>query len=95
MYTHIVLFKLKDPADVGKAVALFESMRGRVPVLRELEVRSDDVHSDYSADLCIICRFDRAEDVDVYMKDPFHQQILAQTGPLVGSKSKIDYWDRR
>lgn len=95
MYTHIVLFRLKDSADAAKAIGLFESMRGRVPVLRELEVRGDDVHSDYSADLCIICRFDRSEDVDVYMKDPYHQQILAQTGPLIGSKLKIDYWDRR
>ena len=95
MYNHIVLFRLKDSADTGKAIELFESMRGKVPVLREIEARADDVHSDYSADLCIICRFDRAEDVDVYMKDPYHQQILAKTGPLIGSKMKIDYWDRR
>ena len=95
MYTHIVLFRLKDSADTAKAIGLFESMRGRVPVLRELEVRGDDVHSDYSAHLCIICRFDRSEDVDVYMKDPYHQQILAQTGPLIASKMKIDYGDRR
>ena len=95
MYTHIVLFRLKDAADTAKAIGLFESMRGRVPVLRELEVRGDDVHSDYSANLCIICRFDRAEDVDVYMKDPFHQQILAATGPLIREKMKIDFGDAR
>ena len=95
MYTHIVLFRLKDRADTGKAIELFESMRGRVPVLRDIEARADDVHSDYSADLCIICRFDRAEDVDVYMKDPFHQQILAATGPLTRDKLKIDFGDAR
>jgi hypothetical protein len=95
VYTHVVLFKLKDPANVAQAIGLFESMRGKVPILKDIDVQADDVHSDYSADLCIVCRFDRAEDVDVYMKDPFHQGILAQTAPLVASKMKIDFWGRR
>jgi len=33
--------------------------------------------------------------VDVYMKDPFHQQILAATGPLMREKMKIDFGDAR
>jgi hypothetical protein len=94
MYTHVVLFQLKDPANVERAIALFRSMEGRIPVLKHLEVAADDVHSDYSADLVLVCKFDRAEDVQVYFDHPFHQGILKETGPLVRAKMKVDFWER-
>lgn len=93
MYVHVVIFKLEDKSDLDKAVGLFRSMEGNIPVLRELTVGTDDVHSDYSGDLCIVCKFDKAEHVDEYFHHPFHQNILEQTKGMFASKLKADFWE--
>ncbi|MRR36217.1 Dabb family protein [bacterium] len=74
MITHIVLFKLHDPspANVTAARQKLESMEGKIPQLRHLEVGVDVIRSERSADLALVTRFDSLEDLQAYQVHPYH-----------------------
>jgi hypothetical protein len=74
MITHIVFFKLKDrsPDSVKEAAQVISNMRGKIPVLKELEVGIDVVHSERSYDIALIAKFDSLEDLKVYDGHPEH-----------------------
>jgi hypothetical protein len=74
MITHIVLFKLHDPspANVAATREKLESMRGKIPQLRHLEVGVDVIRSERSADLALVTRFDSLEDLQAYQVHPYH-----------------------
>ena len=79
MVTHIVLFKLKEKtaeaARQGQEKLL--SMKGRVEMLRHLEVGLDAVHSARSWDIALYTRFDSLEDLQAYQVHPYHGREVA------------------
>lgn len=79
MITHIVLFKLKEPTDgnVAAAKEKLESMRGRIPMLRHLEVGVDLIHSERSCDIALYTRFDSMADLKAYQVFPYHGEDVA------------------
>ena len=79
MITHIVLFKLKEPTPeaVEKARDLLLSMQGKIEQLRYLEVGVDKIRSERSADIALTTRFDSMEDLQAYIVDPYHAQVVA------------------
>ena len=48
MIKHIVCFKLKEGEDVNKAKEILLSMKGNVPMLKEIQVGVDILHSERS-----------------------------------------------
>jgi hypothetical protein len=74
MITHIVCFKLADPSpdNLRQTRQLLESMAGRVPQLRHLEVGVDLVRSERSYDLALLTKFDSLADLQAYQVDPYH-----------------------
>ena len=64
MFTHIVLFKAKEPTEENLEFLekTFLSMDGNIKELKQLEVGIDVVRSDRSYDIAIITRFDSKED---------------------------------
>ena len=44
MYSHIVMFTLKDKDDIPQTVGTLQAMEGRIPQLRYIEVGVDDAH---------------------------------------------------
>ena len=79
MITHIVLFKLKERTEDGveKARDLLLSMEGKVEMLRYLEVGVDLIHSERSADIALVTRFDSMEDLQAYQVHPYHANDVA------------------
>jgi hypothetical protein len=79
MITHIVLFKLKEgtPEGVEKARELLLSMEGKVEQLRYLEVGVDLIHSERSADIALVTKFDSMEDLQAYQVHPYHANEVA------------------
>lgn len=79
MITHIVLFKLKERTQDGveKARDLLLSMQGKVEMLRYLEVGVDLIHSERSADIALVTRFDSMEDLQAYQVHPYHANDVA------------------
>jgi hypothetical protein len=91
MYTHIVLFRLKDPTDAPRVATRLRAMKEVLPMIRELEVGVDDRPSDRSAHVSLIVRYDSAADLDAYAVHPAHQEVLDFMGPLVQHAKKTDY----
>ena len=94
MITHIVLFKLKErtPEGIEKARELLLSMEGKVEQLRYLEVGVDLIHSERSADVALVTRFDSMEDLQAYQVHPYHAgEVAAYMKSVSSSVTAADY----
>ncbi len=94
MITHIVFFRLNDPAprNVSEAKEMLLGMEGKIPQLRHLEVGVDLVRSERSYDLALVTKFDSMEDLKSYQVHPYHADTIV---PYVKSVSTsvvtVDY----
>ncbi len=93
MFTHIVLFKLKDrtPARIAEARQRLEGLRTAVETLRGLEVGVDVIHSSRSYDLALITRFDNLDGFQVYREHPAHLPVLAYLSDAAESSVTVDF----
>jgi hypothetical protein len=94
MFTHIVLFKLKEPTKEN--LKFFEetllSMNGNIKELKQLEVGVDVIRSDRSYDIGIITRFDNKEDYLTYDVNEFHvEKVKKVIGPYLESSKTLDF----
>lgn len=94
MYTHIVLFKLKEATDLNiKFVAeRLKSMDGKISELKGLEVGIDELHTERSFDIALITRFDSLEDMNSYQIHEYHvSEVLGKIKPYIESSKTVDY----
>ena len=76
MIKHIVCFKLKDGEDVNKAKEVLLSMKGNVPLIRDIEVGVDILHSERSYDLILSVVLDDMKALEEYQNDPYHVNVV-------------------
>lgn len=94
MFTHIVLFKAKEPTveNLEFLKKTFLSMGGNIKELKELEVGVDVIRSDRSYDIAIITRFDSKEDYLAYDVDEFHvEKVKKVIKPYIECSKTIDF----
>jgi hypothetical protein len=94
MITHIVLFTLKERTEEGveKAKNLLLSMEGKVEMLRHLEVGLDLIHSQRSADIALVTKFDSMEELQAYQVHPYHaNEVAAYMRGVSSSVVAADY----
>lgn len=94
MFTHIVLFKAKEPTkeNLEFLKKTFLSMNGNIKELKQLEVGIDVVRSDRSYDVAIITRFDSKEDYLAYDVNEFHvEKVKAVIAPYLEESKTIDF----
>jgi heme-degrading monooxygenase HmoA len=94
MFTHIVLFKAKEPTkeNLEFLEKTFLSMNGNINELKQLEVGIDVVRSDRSYDIAIITRFDSKEDYLAYDVNEFHvEKVKKVMGPYIEGSKTIDF----
>jgi hypothetical protein len=93
MITHVVLFKLKDASQksVEKAKDILMGMRGKIPMLRHLEVGLDVLHSERSFDIALITRFDSMEDLKAYQIHPIHLEVAKYINSVKEASIAVDY----
>jgi len=93
MFTHVVLFRLKDrrPESVAASRAVLESLAGGIETLRRLEVGTDVVHSERSCDLALITRFDDMAGFEVYRQHPVHLSVLTHMREAAESSVTVDF----
>jgi heme-degrading monooxygenase HmoA len=80
VFHHIVFFKLKERGNRGAAEKIrdaLEAMRGRIPMLRHLEIGIDELHTDRSWDVALVTRFDSRDDMEAYQVHPVHKEAIA------------------
>lgn len=92
MFTHVVMFKLKNPKDSEKAKEILLSMEGKIKELKYLEVGVDILHSNRSYDVILITRFDSREDMDKYQVSDYHvNYVLKNLKPMIEASIAGDY----
>ncbi|MGF1508542.1 MAG: Dabb family protein [Myxococcota bacterium] len=88
---HNVLFKLEDPAQAEAAAERLRAMKGRIDVLRSIEVGIDQLGTARSYHVALITRFDSWEDLETYRNHPEHQPVLAFLGSLSEHAAVVDF----
>ncbi|EHJ02284.1 Stress responsive alpha-beta barrel domain-containing protein [Clostridium sp. DL-VIII] len=94
MFTHIVLFKLKEPTteNLEFVAKTLSSMDGKIDELKHLEVGVDVVKSDRSYHVGIITRFDNKEDYMSYDVNEFHvEKVKKVIGPYLEDSKTLDF----
>lgn len=93
MLTHIVLFKLHDRSreNVEKFRDALESMRGKIPQIREMEIGINVVESARAYDVALVQRFDSLAAMEEYQTHPVHQEVLPFLRASSASMVAVDY----
>ncbi|MBQ2392538.1 MAG: Dabb family protein [Clostridia bacterium] len=95
MIKHIVCFKLLDPTEenCSKAREVLLSMKGNVPLIRDIEVGVDFLHSSRSYDVILQVVLDDEKALEDYQNDPYHVDIVKKHMHTVRKSSvAIDYY---
>lgn len=95
MLTHVVLFCFPDLQVAAEARDRFESMKGRIPALLDIEVGVDIVRSERSFDLALITRHTDLAGMEAYQVHPVHQEMLAWVKPRVTRIHAVDFVSAR
>ena len=94
MITHIVFFKLADPTPdmVSATRERLLAMKGKIDVIRRLEVGADVIRSERSYDLALVARFDTLSDLRVYQEHPLHAgDVVPYVRSVCSSIVAVDY----
>ena len=94
MIKHVVCFKLKDNSieNCEKAKEILLSMKGNVPLIRDISVGIDFLHSERSYDIILEVILDDADALEAYQNDPYHCSVVKTHMHAVRKSSvAIDY----
>ncbi|MBE5733544.1 MAG: Dabb family protein [Clostridiales bacterium] len=76
MIKHVVCFKLNDGESPQKAKEVLLSMKGNVPMLKDIEVGVDCLHSARSYDVILAVVLDDMNALSDYQKDEYHVNVV-------------------
>lgn len=97
MIRHIVMWRVRgdDAGERARHAAevkrAFESLRGRVPGLRHLEVGLDVSRADHACDVVLLTDFDSAEALHAYAEHPAHLKVRQALEGLRVTRHQVDY----
>ncbi|GFE83868.1 stress responsive protein [Steroidobacter agaridevorans] len=90
MIKHIVLWRLKNKADVARVKQELESMRGKIPGLLSLEVGVNFAESS-PVDLGLYTEFSDRAALNAYSDHPVHVPVKQAVGGLIQDRWVLDY----
>jgi len=76
MIKHVVCFKLKKGESPEKAKEVLLSMKGNVPMLKDIEVGVDLLHSERSYDVYLSVVLEDMKALEDYQNDPYHVSVV-------------------
>lgn len=91
MIKHVVMYKLKDAAAANALAAKFESMRGKISVLKGLTAGVDILQTNRSYDVCLICDFDDRQGLEEYAVHPVHLPVKEYVKAVVAQSHAVDF----
>jgi hypothetical protein len=90
MIKHIVLWRLKNKADVAGVKQQLESMRGKIPGLISLEVGVNFAENS-PVDVGLYSEFSDRAALTAYGDHPVHVPVKQAVGALVQDRWVLDY----
>ena len=93
MFTHIVFYRLTDNSaeNKEKAKGVLLGMKGKIELLKHIEVGIDVLHSERSYDLALFTRFDSMEDFKAYKAHPVHKEVSGFMHSVFFTSASVDY----
>ena len=93
MVTNNLLIKLKERnnENAEKARSMLLSMKGKIDVLRDLQVEMDIRHGESSYDILLITRFSSMEDMEAYLVHPVHVEVSKYIAGVLESGASVCY----
>jgi heme-degrading monooxygenase HmoA len=94
---HVVMWNVRgdDAATRARNLALlkseFESLRGRIPGLLQLEVGIDDSRIDYACDAVLLTEFESRQALAAYADHPEHLRVRRALGDLRSARHQVDF----
>jgi len=94
---HIVMWRVRGESVAERSATArtiqraFESLRGRIPGLRRLEVGIDVSRCDYACDVVLYSEFDSRDALAAYAVHPEHQRVRDELGDLRIARHQVDY----
>jgi hypothetical protein len=94
---HIVMWNVRgdDATSRARNIALlkaqFESLRGCIPGLLNLEVGVDESRIDYACDVVLYSEFESREALAAYAEHPEHLRVRRMLGDLRIARHQVDY----
>lgn len=76
MFRHLVLYRVKNPADAAEMKRRFETMPSEIPQIVTLESGLDELRSPRSFDVSLVMTFRNREDFLAYKEHPYHRQFV-------------------
>jgi len=94
---HIVVFRLaaEDTTQRARDAALIkrelETLDGRIPQLRSLQVGVDSIAAQGSWDVVLIADFDDDDGLQAYQRHPAHLSVIGRTRHLHQDRAAVDF----
>ena len=94
MLRHFVFIKYKQDtsdAHIDEFIRRRRALTESIPVLRDLEVGRDELHTPRSWDVMLAMRFHSLEELREYQVHPAHQALMAFNNPQVAEVGAVDF----
>lgn len=97
MIKHIVMWQIAGSSSEEKMKAMhvvkraFESLNGKIPGMRMLEVGIDMSQVDYAFDVVLYSEFDSHDALIGYAEHPEHLRVKEQIGSVRTARHQVDY----
>jgi hypothetical protein len=93
MIKHIVFIKLNDNSQEQKEELKKRllSLKDHIDVLRYIEVGLNFSKEERAYDIALITEFETKEDLDIYAKDSYHQEVISYIKGVANSSKVVDY----
>ncbi|GHU16706.1 hypothetical protein FACS1894163_06550 [Spirochaetia bacterium] len=93
MITNNLFIKLKkrDAGNIEKTKNILLSMKGKIPVLLNIQVEADVKAGESSYDLMLITKFNTLEDKDIYLAHPVHVEVSNYIKEAMESGASLCY----
>ena len=93
MLKHFVFIKYRQgtsDAHIDEFLRRTRALPESIPVVRDLEVGRDVLHSPRSWDVMLAMRFNSLEELREYQTHPAHQALMAFNDPQVADVGSVD-----
>ncbi len=94
MLRHFVFIKYRPgttDAHIDEFLRRTRALPESIPVVRDLEVGRDVLHTARSWDVMLAMRFDSLDELREYQVHPAHQALMAFNDPQVADVGSVDF----
>jgi hypothetical protein len=97
MIKHIVMWQIGGSSATEKQDAVrfvksaFESLNGKIPGMRVLEIGVDMSHVDYACDVVLYSEFDSPDALAAYASHPEHLRVKELVSDMRIARHQVDY----